>query len=191
MLGERKSGGELVLQKETSSFWTAFVFRRRALCISKSSWHQPLLCRDRALANLFHFSPFRKLLAAHPRVVEQERGCHPHVTQVPLQWSPLWYPQHHPASSPCAVFFLFHVFLLLLLDSPSSGDDEDDDDESEDTGNLFLQHTESCFFKQRCGCHVAWLRHLLPYTLKWEPLGQEYRLLGPGTRNLEEAAEVV
>lgn len=145
MLGEKKLG-ELVLQKETSSFGTAFVFRRRALCTSKSSWHQPVLYGGRALANLRHSSPFGKLLAAHPRVVElQEREHHPHATQVPTHWSPLWHPQPHPASSPCAVLFLLHVFLLLLLDSPSSGDDEDDDDESEDTGNLFLQDTESFF----------------------------------------------
>lgn len=190
MLG-KKSGGELVLKKETFSFGTAFVFRRRALCTSKSSWHWPLLCGGRALANLCHFSPFGKLLAAYPRVVElQEGGRHPHVTQVPPYWSPLWHPQPHPASSPCVVLFLLHVFLLLLLDSPSSGDDEDDDDESEDTGNLFLQDTES-FFKQRYGCRVAWFRHLPPPVLKWMSSGQEHKLLGPGTRNLEITARVV
>lgn len=120
-----------------------------------------------------------------------------HITQMSSLAGGLTPAGSSNTASPCAIFFLLHFFPLLFLDSPSSGDDEDDDDESEDTGNLFLWDTEIFPLQEMwLPCGVAHLDICLDWrqlfvTLKLVSLGQEYKLFGPGSRNLEIDARVV
>lgn len=178
--GKKKSGGELVLQKETSPFGIAFVFmRRRALCTGRSIWHWTPVFGGRVLANSWHLSPSTEsswLIVPGLAVWEGQPGAAAGEGDLSLRCPPSLEPTVAPAASsdvvfPCAVLFLLHFF-LLLLDSPSSGDDEDDDDESEDTGNLFFWDTEAFYFKE------MWLPsgavHLDVQTAGLRPCGNQW-----------------
>lgn len=156
MLEGKKSGGELVLQKETSPFGIAFVFMRRALHTGKSIWHWTPVSGSRALATSWHLSPSSESswpVVPCPAAWEGRAGGAAKKGDPSLVCPPSLEPTVAPTASsntvsPHAILFLLHFFLLLLLDSPSSGDDEDDDDESEDTGNLFFWDTEAFSFKE-------------------------------------------